>query len=61
MVEEMLEAGIIRPSQSSYSALKVMVHKKEGSWHMCPNYRERWNLEMIVFGCNPIDQVVVNP
>lgn len=35
----MLEAGIIRLSQSSYSAPVVMVHK-EGSWHMCPDYRE---------------------
>ena len=40
MVEEMLEVGIIRPSQSSYSTLVVMVHKKEGSWHMCLDYRE---------------------
>ena len=40
MVEEMLEAGIIRPSQSSYSTSVVMVLNKEGSWHMCPNYRE---------------------
>jgi hypothetical protein len=40
MVEEMLELGIIRPSQSYYSALVVMVFKKYGSWHMCPDYRE---------------------
>ena len=36
----MLEAGIIRPSQIYFSALVVMVLKKEGSWHMCPDYRE---------------------
>jgi hypothetical protein len=40
MVEEMLEDGIIRPSQSSYSAPMVMVFKKDSSWHMCPDYRE---------------------
>jgi hypothetical protein len=40
MVEEMLEASIIRPSQSSYSALVVMVFKKDNSWHMCLDCRE---------------------
>ena len=40
MVEEMMEAGIIRLIQSSYFASVVMVHKKEGSWHMCLDYRE---------------------
>jgi hypothetical protein len=40
MVEEMLEDGIIRPSQSYYSTPVVMVFKKYGSWHMCPYYRE---------------------
>jgi hypothetical protein len=44
MVEQSLEVGIIRPSQSSYSALVVMVHKKEGSWRMCPDYRELNNI-----------------
>jgi hypothetical protein len=40
MIEEMLEASIIRPSQSSYSAPVVMVFTKDGSWRMCPDYRE---------------------
>jgi hypothetical protein len=40
MVVEMLEAGIIQPSQISFSALVVMVLKKEGAWCMCPDYRE---------------------
>jgi hypothetical protein len=40
MVEELLEDAIIRPRQSYYSTLVVMILKKEGSWHMCPYYRE---------------------
>jgi hypothetical protein len=36
----MLEAGIIKPSQCSYSAPVVMVFKKDISWHMCLDYRE---------------------
>jgi hypothetical protein len=44
MVEEMLEPGIIIPSQSSYSTLVIMVLKKEGSWHMFLNYREIKNI-----------------
>ena len=40
MVVEMLEAGIIQPSLIYFSGLVVLVHKKDGSWHMFLDYRE---------------------
>jgi hypothetical protein len=38
MVQELLNAGVIRPSTSPYSSPIVMVPKKEGSWRMCPDF-----------------------
>ena len=40
MIVEMLEEGIIQPSQSSFSSPVVLVRKKYGSWHMFLDYRE---------------------
>ena len=40
MVAEMLEASIIQPSQCYFSDRVVLVHKKDGSWHMCFDYMD---------------------
>jgi len=40
MFQEMLEDYVIQPSQSDFSSPIVMVVKHDGSWHMCPDYRQ---------------------
>ena len=39
LVTEMLTVGVIRPSNSPFSSLVVLVKKGDGSWHMCVDYR----------------------
>ncbi|GJX58361.1 retrotransposon-related protein [Tanacetum coccineum] len=40
MVKELMDSGVIRASQSSFSSPIVMVKKKDGTWRMCVDYRQ---------------------
>jgi len=40
LVQELLDAGAIRESKSSFLAPVILVRKKDGSFRMCINYQE---------------------
>lgn len=37
-VKELLQTGVVRPSQSPFSSPVLLVRKADGSWRMCVNY-----------------------
>ena len=39
LICDMLDQGIIKPSQSLFSPFVLLVLKKDGTWRFCVNYR----------------------
>jgi hypothetical protein len=39
IVKDLLDSGCVRPSQSPFASLVLLVTKADGSWRMCVDYR----------------------
>jgi hypothetical protein len=39
IVKDLLASGVIRPSLSPFSSPILLVHKADGSWRLCVDYR----------------------
>jgi len=40
ILQEMLEAGVVRPSQSPYSSPIVLAKKRDDTWRLCVDYKQ---------------------